>query len=439
MAPQPAKTTTAVNQGPNLVDILLYLASKWPWFLISLAICLSLAWYKYSTAPRIYHAQTKVIIKDPSNKTSSGGLDRYENSINRVNVTNEILQFRSKRLMQDVVSRLNADVTYTTRQGLHDVNLYGLTPVKATFIDLDPERSMRFELTPLDSTKVRITYSGLEGDEKVSHNSVLKLGTVYKILGTRLMISKTDKMDPEWYGRDIDVVKIPVSAAVKQTIASLGIRQEEEDGTIINIAVTSQSPILDVDILNTLIQVYNEESINDKNQVAINTANFIDERLQIIGNELGGVEKNLEEFRVQNDMVDMGGIVGRYMGESQSYNRDALQFETQLRIAMFIKDYLTDPARYNDLIPANLGINDAAIEGQISHFNSIKLQRDRLAGEGSSDNPVIEELTNTMNTVRRNILSAVDNLIVSIQVKRRDAQKYEMNAESRLKIGRAHV
>ena len=125
---------TNLSKGPNLADILLYLLSKWPWYVLALVLCLAFSWYRSATAPLVYYAQSKVIIKDPSNKTSTGGLDRYDNSINRVNVTNEILQLRSKRLLQEVVARTRADVSYTTRRGLRDVNIYGVSPVEVTLL-----------------------------------------------------------------------------------------------------------------------------------------------------------------------------------------------------------------------------------------------------------------------------------------------------------------
>ena len=143
-------------------------------------------------------------------------------------------------------------------------------------------------------------------------------------------------------------------------------------------------------------------------------------------------KNELEAYRRDNQVVDIGSMTSRYMGESARYNADALLYDTQLRIAMFIKEYLTDPARNNDLIPTNLGINDQSIESQISHYNSVKLQRDRLIDESSEANPVIEELTNTMQVLRKNILSGVDNIIVSFQVKRSDARGYESAAESRI-------
>lgn len=417
------------SKGPNLADILLYLLSKWPWYVLSIAICIAIAWYQSATSPFVYFAQTKVIIKDPSNKTSTGGLDRYDNSINRVNVTNEILQFRSKRLLQEVVARTRADITYTTRQRLRDVNIYGVSPVEVTFPTIAPKAALAFSVVPVDSTSAKIIIPGPDGE---NHTSAIRYGKMYKIKGTHVMVSKTAYMSAAWIGKEIKITKEPELAAVNRIAANLGIRQEEKDGTIINIAVTSGSPELDIALLNTIIQVYNEESINDKNQVAVNTANFINERLQIIGRELGGVESELESYRRENQVVDIGSMTSRYMGESARYNADALQFDTQLRIALFIKEYLTDPARSNDLIPTNLGINDQSIESQISQYNSVKMQRDRLKDESSDANPVIEEMTNALQLLRKNILNGVDNIIVSIEVKRRDARGYEGDAESRI-------
>ena len=95
------QTNTPTNkndQSINVMDLLVYFASKWKWFLISILVCGGIAWYCYASAPLVYFRSATVIIKDPSNKTSTTGLDRFDNIINKVNVANEILQFRSKKL-----------------------------------------------------------------------------------------------------------------------------------------------------------------------------------------------------------------------------------------------------------------------------------------------------------------------------------------------------
>ena len=123
------------EQGINIVDLLLYFASKWKWFLLSVIVCGGFAWYKYACAPFVYFRSATVIIKDPSNKASTAGLDRYDNFINKVNVANEVLQFRSKQLMAEVVKRVRADVSYQVKDGLRHNELYKQSPVQVSFTD----------------------------------------------------------------------------------------------------------------------------------------------------------------------------------------------------------------------------------------------------------------------------------------------------------------
>ena len=79
------------DQSLNVLDLLLYFASKWKWFLLSVVVCGAIAWYNYAKAPLVYFRSATVIIKDPSNKTSTTSLDRFDNIINKVNVANEIV------------------------------------------------------------------------------------------------------------------------------------------------------------------------------------------------------------------------------------------------------------------------------------------------------------------------------------------------------------
>lgn len=130
------------------------------------------------------------------------------------------------------------------------------------------------------------------------------------------------------------------------------------------LSLKDASPRRAEDVLNTLVNVYNEEAINDKNQVAVNTSEFINERLIIIERELGGVETELESFKQHNQVMDIGSLAGRYTGEEQAYSADAQQQETQLRLARFIKDYLTDPTRERDLIPSGTASATPASRGR---------------------------------------------------------------------------
>lgn len=418
------------DTGINLVDLLAYFASKWKWFLLSVLVCGGIAWYHYARSPLVYFRSATVIIKDPSNKTSTTGLDRFDNIINKVNVANEILQFRSKKLMREVLQRLHADISYQLEDGLRSNELYNQSPVLLSFPDALPEQHFVFTVTLKD--KKSLVLSDFTGIDVKSDFTIEMYDTVTLSRGMRVVATPTNYYSDSWTGTPIRVAKLPMESMVNYYKSALGIQQEEEESSILTLALKDGSAARAEDILNTLINVYNEEAIKDKNQVAVNTADFINDRLIIIENELGGVESELETFKQRNQIVDIASSAGMYMSESQKYNTDALELETQLRLANFIKDYLTDPAKETDLIPSNTGIGDMNIESQISLYNTAKLKRDHLIDDSSANNPVVLELNNSLRAMKQNIIRAVDNMIVSLNVQRSDAQSREMRAQNRI-------
>ena len=418
------------DTGINLVDLLAYFASKWKWFLLSVLVCGGIAWYHYARSPLVYFRSATVIIKDPSNKTSTTGLDRFDNIINKVNVANEILQFRSKKLMREVLQRLHADISYQLEDGLRSNELYNQSPVLLSFPDALPEQHFAFTVTLKD--KKSLVLSDFTGIDVKSDFTIEMYDTVTLSRGMRVVATPTNYYSDSWTGTPIRVAKLPMESMVNYYKSALGIQQEEEESSILTLALKDGSAARAEDILNTLINVYNEEAIKDKNQVAVNTADFINDRLIIIENELGGVESELETFKQRNQIVDIASSAGMYMSESQKYNTDVLELETQLRLANFIKDYLTDPAKETDLIPSNTGIGDMNIESQINLYNTAKLKRDHLIDDSSANNPVVLELNNSLRAMKQNIIRAVDNMIVSLNVQRSDAQSREMRAQNRI-------
>lgn len=421
------------EQGVNLADVFLYLASKWKWFLLSVAVLGGLSWYHWAKSPLVYYRSATVIIKDPSSKTSTAGLDRFDNFINKVNVANEILQFRSKRLMREVVTRLHADVSYTVQDGLRRTELYTSSPVAVRFPDASPEQPLGLTVTAKDKGHVQLNGFQGFGPSAEGRSLTVRLGdTVSVSPGLRVVVTATNDYGTGWQGRPVEVRKSPLDAVADRYRNSIGIQQEEEESSILTLSVKDNSAARAEDVLNMLITVYNEEAIKDKNQVAVNTADFINERLIIISRELGGVETELEDFKRTNLVVDLGATTGYTMGDAQKYGTEALELETQLRLAGYIKEYLTDPSKETGLIPSNTGISDMNIENQISLYNAAKLKRDRLLGESSESNPVVLELNNSLRSMKQSIIRAVDNLIVSLDVKRQDATARERRAQGRV-------
>ena len=126
-------TTNTKKDQVNLVDLFFYLLRYWYIFLICIVLAVAYAYYRYEKTPFTYRSDATVLIKTPANTQTTTNLGQYSNLINRVNLSNEIMTFRSKTLMAEVVKELDLDVSYTVREKLRDIELYNRTPVKLHF------------------------------------------------------------------------------------------------------------------------------------------------------------------------------------------------------------------------------------------------------------------------------------------------------------------
>ncbi len=414
------------EQGLNVIDLFYYLLGKWPWFLVSVAICATYAWYQYSKAEEVYFRTATVIIKGASDRVTTVGFDQF-NSLNKINITNEILQFRSMGLMEQVVRRLNADIDYKVEDGLRQRELYSQSPVSLTIEDGLPDRYFAFTVVPIDSTHVYIT--DLVGMNAPHNSYKVELGRTALIGNDKIQLNPTTHYGPRWREQPVRVVKKPLSAVVGYFLSNLGIRQEHDEGSILTISVRDSSPLRAADIIHTLVGIYNEEALQDKNQVAVNTAEFINERLIIIEKELSDVESDIQHFK-QANLID-GSSSDRHVGNYVKYDEAAIEQETKLNWAQYIREYLTDPTKARDLLPTNTGLGEGGIEAIINQYNTVKIKRERLADDSGEANPVLEEMDNTLHQLRQSAIRSIDNLIVSLNVKHEDARSRQQMSQAR--------
>ena len=238
------------NTQVNIVDILLYLLRNWYWFLLCIGISVAFAYYKYTQLPFVYRSDATVIIKDPSNVGTSrttSGLNNYSNLVNRVNMTNEILQLRSNNLMSEVVRTLDADINYSFKDRLRTVELYRRTPVRM-FFDRSDEQFSSFsaKIIPVDEHTFRLVRTDLEGDEQL-----VTLGDTISVDGHRMVFKPTSNYRPYFYGKEIVLRKYPVQSAAASYVGRMSVTQG--DGSILKIFIQDAEPNRARDILNTLI------------------------------------------------------------------------------------------------------------------------------------------------------------------------------------------
>ena len=393
----------------NLNDMLHIAWGRWYWFLASVVVCCGLAVLYLMWAPKVYTRTASVLIKDNNKGGGSSEAAAFEdlNMFNfKSNVDNELLVFKSRQLMDAVVKRLSLDISYTVKDGLRTVELYTQAPVTVRFPDAEDSQSFSLVVTPLSEKEVML--SGFSNEEEAVVKTALN-DTISTPVG-KIVVTPTLYYMEKFYGVPVTVSKEDLAEVSLHYNEALQVILASKTSTIINLTLQDVSIPRAEDVINSLIAVYNEEAINDKNQITVNTSDFINERLIIIEKDLGSVDTDIETYKRENKLTDIHSETGMYLQETSQYSQEGLGLENQVALAKYIREYLVDPRKSSDLIPANTGIADINVEGQISEYNQLLLKRDKLIGSSSSKNPVVIELNNSLGAKKQTIIRAVDNL-----------------------------
>lgn len=246
-----------------------------------------------------------------------------------------------------------------------------------------------------------------------------------------MAISLTSQYENSFTGSTIQYSKEPADAVADSYTQKLRADLGNENATIINLSIDDASVQKAEDILNTLIEVYNEKWIQDKNQIAVSTSRFIGERLGVIENELGHVDENISNYKSEHLLPDVQAASSLYMSQSAENKKEIQTLTNQLTTAQYIRRELNSKDM-NQLLPTNSDIANVNIESQIGEYNKMVLDRNRLIANSSEKNPLVKDLGNSMQSMKRTILQSVDNLIVSLNTQIRSIRQQEATTTQQL-------
>lgn len=429
------ETNTRVEENElNLEDILHTVLANWYWFVLSVVVCAGAAFLYLKWAPKVYTRTASVLIKDDAKGGALSESAAFEDLGifgTKRNVDNEVLVFKSRRLMTEVARNLHLDVSYTVKEGLRTVELYTQSPVLLSFPDAEEAQAFSLRAKPISAEEVVLSDFVIDDESAGEPMTVALNDTVTTPVG-RVVVVPSLYYGDKYFNTTVQVTKSPLQNVAIGFQANLQATLASKTATIINLTLQDVSIPRAEDVINTLISVYNTDAINDKNQIVMNTSNFINDRLIVIEKELGSVDSDIESYKREHQLTDISSETGMYLQTSSRNQQEGLSLENQLSLAKYIKNYLTDPGKSSELIPANTGISDVNIESQIGEYNEMLLKRDKLISNSSNKNPVVQDLNNSLIAMKQTIIRSVDNLIVGLNIKIKNVQAQEEQMNRRI-------
>ncbi|MDL2262895.1 polysaccharide biosynthesis tyrosine autokinase [Bacteroidales bacterium OttesenSCG-928-I21] len=419
----------------DIQEILFKYLGYWKWFILSFIICMLSVYLYLRVTMQEYNVSTVIMINDEqkggaliSELSIFDGMGMFGNT----STENEIEVLKSKSLIRDVIKDLTLYVNYIGKDFLKKTVLYGdLSPVAADVSLLRADEltySLKIELEGVTHNSSDISVTLTEDDNVLSSNSFscfpILLETPYGkiILKGREAQKFGMKEEEEDYSKIMIIISNPVATA-REYLGNLTVAATSKNSSVVQLSLKNTSKKRGVDFLNKLIEKYNTTAVEDKNKIAQNTAEFIEERLVKISAELGSTEKEIESYKKTEGLTEIRANSELSLREGSEYERKRVENETQLNLVRSLKEYVSSPSNKQTVIPANIGLTDAGLVSQINKYNELLLERNRLLSSTSESNPVIINQNLLINSLFENIQTLIKNVEGSLLIAKANIDK----------------
>lgn len=427
------------EENIDVKELLFKYLIHWPWFVGAVAICLMAAWVYLHISTPVYNISATVLIKDDKKGGSAGmlsgleslGLDGMISSSQ--NIDNEIEVLRSKTIVKEVVEDLGLYISYTDEDEFPSRNMYKTSPVQ---VSLTPQEADLLEkplivemaLHPQGSLDVNVK---IDDDEYQKHFE--KLPAVFPTdKGTLAFFLTPDSISPSKSTleetTDLEKTTRNITATINKplTVAkwcckNMTIEPTSKTTSVAVISLKNSNVQRGKDFINKLLEMYNINANNDKNEVAQKTAEFINERISIISKELGSTEKDLESFKRGAGITDLTSDAQIALTGSAEYEKKRVENQTQINLLQDLQKYMQKEGY--EVLPSNIGLQDVNLAAAINRYNEVLVERKRLLRTSTENNPTIINLDTSIDAMKENVQVSLDRVLRGLFITKADLDR----------------
>ena len=390
----------------NILEWVFKFLRYWYLFVIAIVVALGLAYLKNRSWMPQYYVEGKVIIESSAADNAYNFMQGFGGGMDYINTNNQLLILGSYDLINRTVKDLPFGVDFYTRGRFRTHNLYGREPIAINLQYADAQLyNCEFRFIPIDETRFEIV---IEDDFSKEMFPDFKIKGQYGVpFENFLLFATIDKLylpadNTEFLFRFRSLYSLEEEFAARLALSYIG-----EASSVVSISLTGNVVARDRDFINALCEEFLEANLEEKNEEATRTIDFINEQLGFISDSLRTSENRLRQYRRENNMVDVNGYTSTVLSKLSAL--DAHRSELTLKEAYFaeLAEYLTESVLEERLVaPSSIGVSDPVLLDLVSKFNELQQKRSDLGEK----NPNYERYSKRMEEVRVTMLEVLDNV-----------------------------
>ena len=410
-------STNSINNKENIVELFELYLSKWKLILFCLIIAIAVAFFKIRYSTFLYQANATIKLKEDENSRSLAEISSLQNgglASTLPNVTDEVAVIKSRSILTQVVKDLKLNIKYYVSGKVKKEEIYLNPPVNINFFLSDSEVSeineslfikiiseQKFELSKVNTNKLL----EFEDGEKTVHSFGDKIKGDFGDFVITPNIGNYGS-DPGSY---VEISITPIHTVVESYLNNIKINTADKSNVItlsLKESIKEKARL----ILDKTIEKYNEDVINDKDQIIETTSDFITSRLNVVSNELEQVDFTAEKLQKDNRLTALSSQSNIFLESERQTEAKINQTSNQLQLVEFMSDRLKKEDTDSDLLPADIGIADGNVAQITKSHNELVLQRDRILKNSSEKNPTVIKLNDQINALKQNLNQSLNNI-----------------------------
>ncbi|WP_293892583.1 polysaccharide biosynthesis tyrosine autokinase [Flavobacterium sp.] len=389
----------------NILDHIFRYLRYWYWFLISMLVCFFIVKNYLSHTIAIYESRANIKIIDDSKNNfviPSPGLASYSKT--KVNLDNQIEILKSNRLLTQVTKNLSLNTQYFNVGYLNNIEIWKNRPFNIEWLgsslDMD-KKSFTLEIEIVKNGYKISSFNGTEINKVFPFNSIqylkgmpfnlqLQIGTkINTLLERKYLISHSS-----------------VESIVMGLANNLKIVNKNENSDILTISLNSSNKDRSEAILNEIIKQYDIDGLNDRRLVSEKTIEFVNNRFKSLERELDSIETNKANYKTNNELTYIESDASSATSGKIAANTNVFETETQIALSKILEQTVKADKKLN-LLPTNIGVSNGNVNGLLSDFNLVVLERDRYLVSAGDNNPRVIILNSKLLELQKNIMESI--------------------------------
>lgn len=371
----------------------------WFWFVGFTSLTLLLAHFYLRYTPPTFETSAKMKILDNSGspfKMSSDGIFIVGKSKSKLDNDLEII--KSDRILEVVANELNMSTTYFLPGRVIDTELWKNSPIEIEWLSpADSQDELAAKLTII-ITKKRFKI------EEISSKELYFNKTYY--IGKIPFRVKPKQILNEYIDKKIIVKKFKIRSIVSQLTGSIQAGTLTNDSDVVKLSIKGYNRDKSKDVINCLIKVFNEDGIKDRQLAFKNTIEFVNNRFQLLVNELDSIENYKVSYKKNNELLSLAEYGGVKSNRKTNYEDKIFELENQIELSNFLGKSLNTSTNYTSL-PTNIGVLSVNINSFVDNYNQLILERDKILLSAGNNNPSLIPLTKKLLETQNNILISI--------------------------------